>query len=154
MTLQQRCASSSYAACRPYLLHWSMRSITFGRLPAARARIYSTDKSSALTTSTPEIISGHWSEFRRSLAQIIRPELYDRLRVRSLAVNGVISCAHGVLIGRRSSHAVYQAGQWQLPPAGSVDQSAENADGNIDFGGQLLQELREEFGCRPSTSKA
>jgi len=106
-------------------------------------RIFSIDE------ITPDIISGHWSEFRRSLAQIDRPELYDQLRVRSLAVNGVISCADGVLIGRRSSHAVYQAGQWQLPPAGSVDQSAEAPDGTINFARQLLQELQEELGVSP-----
>jgi len=97
----------------------------------------------------PDIISGHWSEFRRSLAQINQPELYDELKVRSLAVNGVISCADGVLIGRRSSHAVYQAGQWQLPPAGSVDQSAEAPDGSINVSSQLLQELQEELGVSP-----
>jgi hypothetical protein len=98
---------------------------------------------------TPEIIRGHWTEFRRSLAQIDRPELYDDLGVRSLAVNGVISCHEGVLIGRRNSHAVYCAGEWQLPPAGSVDQGAAMADGSINFERQLLVELQEELGMPP-----
>lgn len=103
-------------------------------------RIFSADE------ITPQVIRGHWTEFRRSLAQIERPELYEELGVRSLAVNGVIRCAEGVLIGRRNSRAVYQAGQWQLPPAGSVDQGAENPDGTIDFRRQLLSELEEELG--------
>jgi 8-oxo-dGTP pyrophosphatase MutT (NUDIX family) len=64
-------------------------------------------------------------------------------------VNGVISCAEGVLIGRRSSRAVYQAGQWQLPPAGSVEQGAAAPDGTIDFEGPLLLELQEELGVSP-----
>ena len=100
---------------------------------------------------TPELISGHWTEFRRSLAQIERPELYDDLRVRSLAVNGVIRCDEGVLIARRSRRAVYQAGQWQLPPAGSVERRAERADGTVDIERQLLEELEEELGL-PATN--
>lgn len=95
---------------------------------------------------TPEVITGHWTEFRRNVAQIKRPELYDELHVRSLAVNGIIRCREGVLIGRRSSYAVYQAAQWQLPPAGSVDPGAQAADGSIDFRIQLLAELQEELG--------
>jgi len=100
---------------------------------------------------TPELISGHWTEFRRSLAQIERPELYDDLKVRSLAVNGVIRCDEGVLIARRSRRAVYQAGQWQLPPAGSVERRAERADGTVDIERQLLEELEEELGL-PATN--
>jgi 8-oxo-dGTP pyrophosphatase MutT (NUDIX family) len=98
---------------------------------------------------TPELISGHWTEFRRSMAQIERPELFADLQVRSLAVNGVIRCADGVLIGRRSRRAVYQAGRWQLPPAGSVDGSAERPDGAVDVEGALLDELQEELGLPP-----
>ena len=112
---------------------------------AARPKIFNGAIFSA-DEFTPEVIRGHWSEFRRSLAQIERPELYEELRVRSLAVNGVIRCAAGVLIGRRNARAVYQAGQWQLPPAGSLDRSAENADGSIDVRRQLLSELEEELG--------
>jgi 8-oxo-dGTP pyrophosphatase MutT (NUDIX family) len=103
-------------------------------------RIFSAD------TISPDLISGHWTEFRRSMAQIERPALYGALRVRSLAVNGVIRCAEGVLIGRRSTKAVYQAGQWQLPPAGSVDGGAEREDGSVDVGQQLRDELEEELG--------
>jgi len=104
-------------------------------------RIFSADE------ITPNAITGHWSEFRRSLAQIQRPELYEDLSVRSLAVNGIIRCAEsGVLIGRRSSRAVHQAGQWQLPPAGSIDPGAQASDGSIDFKLQILAELREEVG--------
>jgi 8-oxo-dGTP pyrophosphatase MutT (NUDIX family) len=95
---------------------------------------------------TPSVISGHWTEFRRALAQIDRPDLHEALRIRSLAVNGVISCKDGVLIGRRSSQAVYQAGQWQLPPAGSLDPGSESPDGTIDVRRTLLDELEEELG--------
>ena len=99
---------------------------------------------------TPEVIRGHWTEFRRTLAQICRPELYDDLGVHPLAVNGVIRCGEGVLIGRRNSRAVYCAGNWQLAPAGSVDQGAARPDGSIDFERQVLEELQEELGLSPN----
>lgn len=103
-------------------------------------RIFSADE------ITPDVVRGHWTEFRRNLAQIRRPELYDELGVHSLAVNGVIRCREGVLIGRRNSRAVYCEGLWQLPPAGSVDEGAAGPDGSIDFKRQVLEELQEEVG--------
>lgn len=95
---------------------------------------------------TPPRLSGHFTEFRRIVAQTSRPDLFDALRLRPLAVNGIIRLTDGVLIGRRSPRTAYQAGMWQLPPAGSVDPGAANATGAIDFVAQLLRELREEVG--------
>jgi hypothetical protein len=78
-------------------------------------RVFSAD------TITPDLITGHLTEFRRIVAQMERPELFAELGVRPLAVCGVLRCANGVVAGRRHSAAIYQAGMWQLPPAGSVD---------------------------------
>jgi hypothetical protein len=55
-------------------------------------------------------------------------------------------CADGVVFGRRHVSAVYQAGMWQLPPAGSVDGHVVNADGTVALTRQLLDELHEELG--------
>lgn len=95
---------------------------------------------------TPHLITGHMTEFRRIVAQMDDPDLAPVLRLRPLAVCGVVRCAGGIVIGRRPSGAVYQAGLWQLPPAGSVDHHAECKDGSIDLFGQLLTELTEELG--------
>ncbi len=95
---------------------------------------------------TPTLIRGHWTEFRRVVAQMRRPELHPQLRIRSLAVGGVITCPDGVLFGRRPERSVYQAGEWQLPPAGSVDGGAERAEGRVDVAAMLLEELAEELG--------
>jgi hypothetical protein len=95
---------------------------------------------------TERHIRGHMTEFRRIVAQMSRPELYEVLRVRPLAVCGVLRCVGGVVIGRRHTGAIYQAGMWQLPPAGSVDAGSLRADGSIDLAGQLLKELHEELG--------
>jgi hypothetical protein len=106
-------------------------------------RVFSAD------TIAPDSIAGHLTEFRRIVAQMERPALFDALGVRPLAVCGVLRCADGVVFGRRHAGAIYQADMWQLPPAGSVDAHAVGADGNVALGRQLLDELREELGLAP-----
>jgi 8-oxo-dGTP pyrophosphatase MutT (NUDIX family) len=95
---------------------------------------------------TPSLLSGHLTEFRRIVAQMEQPDLHDVLRVRPLAVCGVVCCRGGVVLGRRPAAAVYQPSMWQLPPAGSVDAGAVLPDGWLDLHGQLFRELREELG--------
>ncbi len=95
---------------------------------------------------TPRLVIGHLTEYRRAVAQIERPELFAELGVRSLAVCGVLRCRDGVAVGQRHRGAVYEAGMWQLPPAGSVDASAVAEDGTVDLRRQLLSELQEELG--------
>jgi 8-oxo-dGTP pyrophosphatase MutT (NUDIX family) len=108
-------------------------------------RVFSAD------TITEGHIGGHMTEFRRIVAQMQRPALFDVLGVRPLAVCGVLRCAGGgVVVGRRHVGAIYQAGLWQLPPAGSVDAGALRPDGSLDIAGQLLKELQEELGIAAS----
>jgi len=95
---------------------------------------------------TPRLVTGHLTEYRRAVAQMERPELFAELGVRSFAVCGVLRCAGGVVVGRRHRAAIYQAGMWQLAPAGSVDAGAVGEDGAVDLRRQLFGELREELG--------
>jgi hypothetical protein len=95
---------------------------------------------------TPHLVCGHWTEFRRIVAQMDRHDLFPLLGLRSLAVGGVVACPDGVVFGRRPVDAVYQAGEWQLPPAGSVDGSAAGPEGSVDVRRQFYGELREELG--------
>ena len=94
---------------------------------------------------TADALDGHWTEYRRIIAQMADPALFARLRVRSLAVCGVLCGPDGVAAGRRDPASVYQAGLWQLPPAGSVDQGAA-VPGGADWRQAVLAELREELG--------
>ncbi len=94
----------------------------------------------------PDLVVGHWTEYRRVVAQMDRPELFAELGVRSLAVNGIVHGPDGVVFGRRPAGAVYQPGLWQLPPAGSVDDGAARPDGTVDMRAAVLSELREELG--------
>jgi hypothetical protein len=102
-------------------------------------RVFSVD------TISPHLVTGHLTEFRRIVAQMERPGLLS-LGVRPLAVCGVLRCAGGVVVGRRHPAAIYQAGMWQLSPAGSVDAGAVGDDGVVDVRRQLLGELQEELG--------
>ncbi len=95
----------------------------------------------------PDRIVGHWTEYRLAYAQIRAPALFGALGIRALAVNGIVRCADGVVLGRREAGAVYQAGEWQCPPAGSVE--ARDGD-EVDFARQLAAELREELGLDPA----
>ncbi len=98
---------------------------------------------------SPRLISGHLTEYRRVAAQLERPDLFAALGIRAFAVCGVLRCPDGVVIGQRHRAAVYQAGMWQLPPAGSVDSGAMASDGTVDLRHQLLCELQEELGLSP-----
>ena len=102
-------------------------------------RIFSAD------AITPSRLTGHWSEYRRLVAQFLEPALFEQLQVRSLAVCGLVRCADGLVLGRRGAGSVYQSGQWQVVPAGNVDQQSVR-DGRIDLRAQLLRELQEELG--------
>lgn len=95
---------------------------------------------------SPHLICGHWTEFRRIVAQMRCPELHPALGIKPLAVGGILTCPEGVVFGRRPARAVYQAGEWQLPPAGSVDHTAGRADGWVDVATMMLGELHEELG--------
>jgi hypothetical protein len=98
-------------------------------------------------------IDGHWTEFRRAVAQMREPALFGVLGVRPVAVGGVLVGDGFVLLGRRPGGAVYQPGEWQLPPAGSLDPGAARAGGTLDWRGQFLRELGEELGL-PAESVA
>ena len=95
---------------------------------------------------TPHLLCGHWTEFRRIVAQMHRHDLFGVLGVRPLAVGGLIVGPDGIVFGRRPAQAVYQAGEWQLAPAGSVDAGSAGHEGVVDWRRQLLAELEEELG--------
>lgn len=98
---------------------------------------------------TPTLVTGHWTEFRRVVAQMRDHALHARLGLRPLAVGGLIVTPDGLVFGRRPAAAVYQPGEWQLPPAGSIDAGAARPDGSVAVLPHLMTELREELGLPP-----
>ena len=101
----------------------------------------------------PDLIDGHWTEYRREVAQFADPALATALGLRCLAVCGAVCCRDGVVLGRRDPGAIYQPGEWQLPPAGSVDRGAERGD-TADLRAALLSELQEELGIGAESVEA
>jgi hypothetical protein len=105
-------------------------------------------------TVTPSLITGHLTEFRRIVAQIRDPGLYEHLEVRPISLSGVLVCTEqsgsdvssGFMLGRRSRNSIFQASVWQLAPAGCLDDKATIRDHDIDWRRQLLSELAEELG--------
>ncbi len=95
-------------------------------------------------------IEGHWTEYRRALAQLRAPALFDTLRIRALAVTGLLQCADGIVLARREAGSVYQPGTWQSPPAGSVERRPGTRGGShggaVDLAAQILEECEEELG--------
>ena len=121
---------------------WRMEQSRLGNV-LFNGRVFSGD------VITPELVTGHWTEYRRIVAQLRRPELYEHIRIRPLAVGGVIQSPDGFIFGRRQPKAVYQAGEWQLPPAGNVDPTCEGPNGEVNVTAMLLTELGEELGLTP-----
>lgn len=117
---------------------WSMEC---ARHPALfNGRVFSADR------ITLSLITGHWTEYRRVLAQIRRPTLFARLNIRPLAVNGLLECADGLILGRRQARAVYLPACWQAAPAGNVEARTED---DVELADQLFAELQEELGLPP-----
>lgn len=94
---------------------------------------------------TASEIGGHWTEYRRTFAQLFRPSLFPILAIRALAVNGLLECTDGFVLGRRQPDSVYLPGCWQAAPAGNVE-ARDGADDGLDLTDQLFAELQEELG--------
>ena len=97
---------------------------------------------------TPARIHGHWSEYRRVLAQMKEPDVYGPHILRPLAVVGLMFTPDGIVIGRRAETSIYLPGYWQGAPAGNVESRAQES--TIDLAAQLLAECEEELGLVPA----
>ena len=95
---------------------------------------------------SPTAVTGRFVEYRRFVAQVQRPELFLELRVRPLAVTGLLQNAQGLFFGRRNSGAAQQPDRWELVPAGGVDTNSLTDGGEVEPGEQILEELKEEVG--------
>lgn len=100
---------------------------------------------SALLVS-PSRIVGRIAEYREYLAQKVRPQLYDVLKVRPVAVSGILECPQGLIFGRRGADVTDCAGFWELVPSGGIDMKGRTAEQGADYRAQLAVELREEIG--------
>ncbi len=91
-------------------------------------------------------IVGWISEYRYFLAQRREPSLHAALKIKPLAVTGILSCPDGVLFGQRSARSEMDAGCWELVPSGGVDDAAVGPAGQVSLERCILIELEEETG--------
>lgn len=87
------------------------------------------------------------TEYKFFLAQRRKPSLFSLLKIRCLAVSGLLQCRDGLVLGQRSQAMTQDAGFWEFVPSGGIEPSAiKNDTANIDFISQLRAELLEETG--------
>ena len=108
------------------------------------AAVFNSSLLSAVESSSQQIV-GRVVEYRLLVAQRARPELYDVLQVRPVAVSGLLECADGIVFGRRAATVTQDAGLWELVPSGGLDAS-KFVPGEVDYRDQILLELHEEVG--------
>lgn len=104
----------------------------------------------SVVSIAPPRIEACVAEYRCFIAQRGDPSLSAQLRVRPLAVSGLLRCRDGVVFGRRAATSTQDAGRWELVPSGGVDRRALWPDGRVDVVGHLVDELHEEIGCAPT----
>jgi hypothetical protein len=93
-------------------------------------------------------------EYRRLIATRTDPDLKARLALRPLAVSGLLSCADGVVFGRRGASNTEAIGQWELAPSGGIDAATLTPGQKVDAVSQLLIELRGELGLPAAAIKS
>jgi hypothetical protein len=117
---------------------WEMETERSGTL--FNGRIFNVD------AFEPSKIRGFFVEYRWLVAQRHRPSLFERLKVRPLAVSGMIESLDGMIFGRRDQHVSSDVDKWELAPSGGVDARASVARGIVDYMYQFFDELTDEVG--------
>lgn len=92
------------------------------------------------------VVLGHLAQYKWYVAQLAEPALAPFLKVRSLAVSGLVIAQGRVLFGRRHPALALEGGLWELTPSGTIHGRHREADGSVSFRLQFLEELREELG--------
>ncbi len=91
------------------------------------------------------VLEGRFTPYRRFVAQRREPDLANLLNLRPLAVSGLITVDGNLVLGQRSAVVGSDRGLWELVPSGSVERGCLQADGGVDYVGQLLLEVEEEL---------
>lgn len=108
----------------------------------------------SIRTLTPGLITGWLAPYSWYVAQRRDKTLAAALDIRPLGVTGIMICDDGIVFGRRGGGVETDAGLWELAPSGGVDGEFRTADGAIDLGAQLLNELVEETGLPATLAEA
>ncbi len=89
---------------------------------------------------------GFIARYKWYVAQLEAPSLFAELRVRSLALTGVLTVNGHVIFGRRRPDLAIEGGLWELAPSGTIDAILREPDGSVSWRAVFLEEMREELG--------
>ena len=92
------------------------------------------------------VARGFMAEYKWHVAQARRPELASHLRVRSLAVSGLVVVDRHLIFGLRKADLAIEGGLWELAPSGTIHDGLREPDGSLSWRDHFLEELREELG--------
>jgi len=101
------------------------------------------------------VAHGFMADYAWYVAQLQNPELYDGLRVRSLAMSGLVVANGHLIFGLRKAGLAVEGGLWELAPSGTMHGGLREPDGSISWRKLFAEELREELGIEadPATAR-
>jgi hypothetical protein len=100
------------------------------------------------------VAHGFMAEFAWYVAQLQKPALYDSLRVRSLAMSGLVVADGHLIFGLRKAGLAVEGGLWELAPSGTMHGNMREPDGSISWRKLFAEELREELGIEVNPAMA
>jgi hypothetical protein len=92
----------------------------------------------AMLEHTPEAVTCYPTSYRYLVACRLDAAVAAALSLLTVGVTGILTCADGLVLGRRGATVATNGGNWELAPAGALRQEAPRA--------QLMEELSEELG--------
>jgi len=86
------------------------------------------------------------TEYKSFVAQLRDPNLFDDLKIKILAVSGIVTFQGRLIFGRRNKEMTQEPGKWELVPSGGMDP-------HETISGQFFKELKEELNLERTSVK-
>lgn len=100
----------------------------------------------SVTKMTPARITVQKTRYKHFYAQLQDPNLFEALKVRPLACNGVLRSHNGLVFARRSKSVMLDQQCWEFAPSGTFDDDCKSSDTTLDVGALFRIECLEELG--------
>lgn len=111
----------------------------------AGSKLYNGTLYSVVSISLEQIIVRE-AQFMHFYAQLQAPSLFESLKIRPLACNGVLQCPDGLVFARRSNSVTLDQECWEFAPSGTFDDACKIDDTTLDPKALFHMECNEELG--------
>lgn len=95
--------------------------------------------------SSPHRLVGEFIQYKEYIAQVLRPDLTDQLKIQPVGLTVFVTDGKSVLVGRRSEKVATHHHLYELVPSGGIDASFFEK-GRVNLHELVLHELYEEAG--------